>query len=159
MKSKLGGPAKAVKKVFHFDSQTEVYSADACIVSCFDARFELVTRKFLKKRGIWWADPVKIAGGAKVFASPTEESERRFALEQVRTSMRLHGTNRVMLMVHSDCGAYGGLQAFGGNEEREATNHESELRSAVEFLKNNIPSLKVECYYLKFTGVWALETA
>ena len=64
-----------MKKVFHFDSQTDPYRADACVVSCFDARFELVTRKFLKKRGIWWADPLKIAGGAKAFASPAEESK------------------------------------------------------------------------------------
>lgn len=64
-----------------------------------------------------------------------------------------------MLMVHTDCGAYGGLQAFGANEEREAANHESELRSAADFLKSNIPSIEVECYYLKFTGVWALEAA
>jgi len=146
-----------VKKVFHFDSQTDMYRADACVVSCFDARFELVTRKFLKKRGIWWADPLKIAGGAKAFASPAEESERSFALGQVRTSMRLHRTNRVMLMIHSDCGAYGGLQAFEGNEEREATNNESELRSAAEFLKSTISAIDVECYYLKFNGVWELE--
>ena len=146
-----------MKKVFHFDSQTDMYRADACVVSCFDARFELVTRKFLKKRGIWWADPLKIAGGAKVFASPAEESERTFALAQVRTSMRLHATDRVMLMVHSDCGAYGGLQAFNGDVEREAANHESELRGAAEFLKSNIPVIEVECYYLKFTGVWALD--
>lgn len=94
-----------MKKVFHFDSQTDLYRADACVVSCFDARFELVTRKFLKKRAIWWADPLKVAGGAKLFASPAEESERSFALAQVQTSMRLHRTNRVILMVHSDCGA------------------------------------------------------
>jgi carbonic anhydrase len=148
-----------VKKVFHFDSPTEVYRADACVVSCFDARFELVTRKFIKKCGIWWVDPLKIAGGAKAFASPADESERSFALGQVQTSMRLHGTNRVMLMVHTDCGAYGGLQAFGGNEEREAANHESELSRAAEFLRNNISPIEVECYYLKFTGVWALEAA
>ena len=71
--------------------------------------------------------------------------------------MRLHKTNRVMLMVHSDCGAYGGLQAFDGNDEREAANHESELRSAAEFLKSNIPAIEVDCYYLWFTGVWTLE--
>ena len=146
-------------KLFHFDSPTEVYTADACVISCFDARFELVTRKFLKKRGIWWPDPLKIAGGAKAFASPAEESERSFALGQVRTSMRLHKTNRVMLMVHSDRGAYGGLQAFDGNDEREAANHESELRSAAEFLRSNISAIEVECYYLKFTGVWTLEAA
>jgi carbonic anhydrase len=146
-----------VKKVFHFDSQSDMYRADACVVSCFDARFELVTRKFLKKRGIWWADPLKIAGGAKTFASPAEESQRSFALEQVRTSMQLHRTSRVMLMLHSDCGAYGGLQTFDGNEEREASNHESELRTAADFLKTSVPTIEVECYYLRFTGVWALE--
>ena len=146
-----------MKKVFHFDSPTDRYRADACIVSCFDARFELATRKFLKKRGIGWADPLKIAGGAKAFASPADESERSFALNQVRTSMRLHNTNHVMLMVHSDCGAYGGLHAFERNESREAANHETELRKAVEFLTNNISDVQVEGYYLKFDGVWALE--
>ncbi len=146
-----------MKKVFHFDSQPDKYHADACVVSCIDARFELVTQKFLKKRKISWADLVKIAGGAKLFASPGQESDRSFALEQVRTSVRLHQPKRVMLMVHSDCGAYGGLQAFGGNEEREAANHETELRSAAEFLRRNMPAIDIECYYLKFTGVWTLD--
>jgi len=148
-----------VKKVFHFDSQTEKYRAEACVVSCFDARFELATRKFLKKRGILVADPLKIAGGAKIFASPAEESARSFALGQVQTSMQLHGTDRVVLMVHSDCGAYGGLQAFGSDKEREAANHESELRNAAKFLKSNVSSIEVECYYLRFDGVWAVEAA
>lgn len=148
-----------MKKVFHFDSQTEKYRAEACVVSCFDARFELATRKFLKKRGILVADPLKIAGGAKIFASPAEESARSFALGQVQTSMQLHGTDRVVLMVHSDCGAYGGLQAFGSNKEREAVNHESELLNAAKFLKSNVSSIEVECYYLRFDGVWAVEAA
>jgi carbonic anhydrase len=159
MKSKHAAPDKPVKKVFHFDSPTEKYRADACVVSCFDARFELATRKFLKKRGIWTTDPLKIAGGAKVFASPAEESARSFAIGQVRSSMQLHGTNRLLLMIHSDCGAYGGLKAFDRDEEREAVNHESELRQGAEFLKDNIPSIEVECYYLKFSGVWAVEAA
>lgn len=146
-----------MRKVFHFDSPTDVYRADACVVSCLDARFELATRKFLKKRGIWWADPVRIAGGAKTFASPTEESDRSFALSQVKTSIRLHKTNLVMLMLHSDCGAYGGLEGFGRDEEREAAHYHAELRNATEFLKSNISSIEVECYYLKFSGVWAVE--
>ncbi len=146
-----------MKKVSHFDSQADLYRADACVVSCFDARFELVTRKFTKKLDVWWADPSKIAGGAKIFASPAEESERTFALGQVQISMRLHNTNRVLLMIHSDCVAYGGLQAFDGSEEREAVNHEAELRRAAEFLQCNIPTIEVECYYLKFNGVWALD--
>ena len=146
-----------MKKVFHFDSQREHYRADACVVSCIDARFELATRKFLGKRGIQWIDLIKIAGGAKVFASPAQDGERAFILEQVQVSIRLHATNRVMLMVHSDCGAYGGLKAFGGNAEQEAAHHESELQKAMEFLKENLPAIAVEGYFLKFDGVWAVE--
>ncbi|MSP36935.1 MAG: hypothetical protein EXR70_00415 [Deltaproteobacteria bacterium] len=146
-----------MKKVFHFDSPTEKYRADACVVSCYDARFELATRKFLKKRGILMFDLLKIPGGAKVFASPAEESARAVALGQVATSMRLHGTDRVMLMVHTDCGAYGGLQAFECDEDREASHYESELRRAAEYLQSNIPSIGVECFYLKFSGVWTVE--
>lgn len=144
-----------MNKIFHFDSQADPYRADACVVSCFDARFE----QFLKKRGIWWADPLKIAGGAKTFASPAEESERSF---RPRTGAHLRAVAQnqtVMLMLHSDCGAYGGLQAFGGDQEREAANHESELRRAEEFLRTPMPTTEVECFYLRFTGVWALEAA
>lgn len=146
-----------MRKVFHFDSPTDIYRADACVVFCLDARFDLATRKFLKKRGIWWVDPVRIAGGAKTFASPAEESERSFALSQVKTSIRLHKTNLVMLMLHSDCGAYGGLEAFGRDEEREAAHYETELRNAAEFVKSNISAIEVECYYLKFSGVWSVD--
>jgi carbonic anhydrase len=148
-----------VKKVFHFDSPTEKYRADACVVSCYDARFELATRKFLKKLGIWLIDPLKIAGGAKIFASPADESARIFALGQVRTSMELHGTNRLLLMIHSDCGAYGGLQTFGRDPEREAEHQEAELRNAAEFLKRNVPTVNVDCYFLRFSGIWAVDAA
>jgi hypothetical protein len=147
-----------VKKVFHFDSQTDHYRADACVVSCFDARFELVTRKFLKRRAIWWNDPLKIAGGAKIFASPADESERSFALSQVADfhaapphhSNSIDGAQRLRRLRRP-------VQAFGGDEESEAAHHEAELRAAEQFLKSNVPAIDVECVYLRFTGVWALE--
>jgi hypothetical protein len=50
-----------------------------------------------------------------------------------------------------------GLQAVSGNEEREAAHHESESHRAAECLKDNISIIDVECYYLKFNGVWAPE--
>lgn len=36
------------------------------------------------------ADPVRIAGGAKCLASPDNEAERAFVLEQIHKSIRLH---------------------------------------------------------------------
>src|ERR1700686_4397384 len=145
-----------MNKVFHFDAPREKYHCDAAIVWCFDNRFELGFRKFLKRIGVANCDPVKIAGGAKCLASPDLESEREFVLEQIRKSMRLHGTRRVILMLHSDCGAYGGLAGgFGGDARAEAEHHDAELRLAAANLLREIPGIEVQSYFVDFEGVWA----
>lgn len=146
-----------MKKVYHFDAPRERYVCDAAVVWCFDHRFHLGFRKFLKRIGIVHSDSIQIAGGAKSLVSPETEAERQFVLEQIRKSIRLHGTKRVILMVHSDCGAYGGLESFGGDARAEARHHEQELRRAIEHLRNAIPGLDVDGYFVDFEGVWAVE--
>src|SRR5450756_1283979 len=109
-----------MNKVFHFDAPREKYHCDAAIIWCFDNRFELGFRKFLKRIGVSNSDPIKIAGGAKCLASPDLESEREFVLQQIRKSIRLHATRRVILILHSDIGAYGGMDGvFGGDSTAE----------------------------------------
>ncbi len=147
-----------MKKVFHFDAPREKYHCDAAILWCFDNRFELGFRKFLKRIGVMNSDPIKIAGGAKCVASPEHEADREFVLDQIRKSMWLHGTKRVILMVHSDCGAYGGLvEGFGGDTAAEAAHHERELRRAAANLKAAIPDIEVEGYFVDFEGIWDAE--
>ena len=145
-------------KVFHFDSPREKYHCDAAIVWCFDHRFQLGVTKFLKRLGVSNSDSIRIAGGAKCLASPEHEHEREFVLEQIRKSIRLHGTELAILMLHSDCGAYGGLAGgFGGNARAEAQHHEEELRRAAECLRKAIPGIGVQAYFVDFEGVWAVE--
>jgi carbonic anhydrase len=146
-------------KVFHFDAPRERYQCDAAIVWCFDNRFHLSFAKFLKRLGVETSDVIKIAGGAKGLASPAAETDRQFLLEQIRLSMRLHGTKRVILMLHSDCGGYGGLEQFGGDTRAEAQHHEEELRRAAAFLRSAIPEIDVEAYFVDFEGTWALGEA
>src|SRR5579871_5144375 len=144
-----------MKKLFHFDSTREQYQCDAAIVWCYDNRFDLAFQKFLHKIGIQYSDPIKIAGGAKSLASPERESDREFVLEQIRLSMKLHGTRRVILMLHSDCGAYGGLQkGFGGDENAEFVNHRSELIKATKALRDVFPDMEVNSFFVNFEGVW-----
>jgi Putative carbonic anhydrase len=143
-----------MRKLFHFDSPREKYRCDAAIVWCFDNRFDLGFRKFLKRIGVQYSDPIKIAGGAKCLASPSQESDREFVLEQIRTSIRLHGTRRVILMLHSDCGAYGGLEAFNGDTQAEADHHRDELKLAKASLAAAIPDIHVDAYFVNFEGVW-----
>jgi hypothetical protein len=146
-----------VKKVFHSDAPREKYHCDAAVVWCFDNRFQLGLTKYLKRQGILNTDPIKIAGGAKSLASPELESDREFIVEQIRKSIRLHGTKLAILMLHSDCGAYGGLAAFGGDAEAEALHHEAELRRAADCVKTALPGIEVRGYFVNFDGVWAVE--
>jgi hypothetical protein len=148
-----------VKKVFHFDTPREPYRSDAAVVWCFDSRFELGFSKFLRRLGITRPDPIKIAGGAKSLASPEQETERELILEQIRTSIRLHQTKLAILMLHSDCGAYGGLAAFENDPGREAKHHEEELKSAAACVRAQVPGIAVQAYFVDFDGIWEVELA
>jgi len=142
-----------VGRLYWFPTPDGVYRAEACVISCFDARFELAVRKFLKRRGAAPADHVRVAGGPRGLGSPRTPAEREFLLDQLRASVRLHAAARVMLLAHSDCGACGGLEAFGGDTEREAAWHRAELGKAAA-VRAALPGLAIERYFLDFTGVW-----
>lgn len=146
-----------MRKVMHFTSPRDQYICDAAIVWCYDHRFEAVFRKLLKRIGVVYSDPIRVAGGAKVLAAPNHAGEREFVLEQIRISMRLHNTRTVVLMLHSDCGAYGGLAAFDNNPAKEAENHNTDLMRAAAFLRSEIPGLTVKAFYVDFDGVFEVE--
>jgi carbonic anhydrase len=148
-----------MKKVFHFDSPPEPYVADAAVLCCFDHRISRAVRKFLKKQGIEHADMIVVAGGAKTLASPRNDFEQDFILEQVRMSIRLHHTKRVLVMSHSDCATYGGLAHFKGDRTAEASHHRGELLRAADLLTTNFPGISVEPYFVKFDGVWEVNAA
>ena len=137
-----------MEKLFHFDTPPEEYRADACVVSCYDARFELVVRKFLKRRGLAVVDHLKIAGSVKSLVSPGQEADREFVLRMIRISMRLHQSRLVVMVGHNDCGAYDGAPP--------ATVIADLLRAA-ELLRTAEPSLAVECYFADFDGVYRVD--
>jgi carbonic anhydrase len=141
-------------KVFHFDSPPGPYVADAAVLCCFDHRISRSVRKFLKKQSIERADMIIVAGGAKTLASPRNDFEQEFILEQVRMSIRLHRTERVLIMSHSDCATYGGLAHFNGDRDAEAEHHRTELLRARDLLATTFTKISVEPYFVKFDGVW-----
>jgi carbonic anhydrase len=149
----------SVKKIFHFDSPPEQYVADAAVLCCFDYRINRAVRKFLKKQGIERADMIVVAGGAKTLASPRNDFEQDFILEQVRMSIRLHQTERVLVMSHSDCATYGGLAFFKGDQHAEGEHHRGELLRAGELLTAHFPDISVEPYFVKFDGIWEVRGA
>jgi len=137
-----------LRKIFHFDSPVPVYQADACVVTCFDARFDQAIRKFLKRRGIALIDHVKIPGSAKALGAPDAESDRDFAMRMLRTSVRLHSPARLLLIGHNDCGAYPGLPP---------SVVAADLIQASEFLSQSEISIPVETYFADFDGIYEIS--
>jgi hypothetical protein len=146
-----------MNRVFYFDSPPDPYVADAAVLCCFDQRIRLVVNKFLHRRGIQKPDMIVVAGGAKTLASPRNDFERDFILEQVRMSILLHQTRRMFLMSHSDCATYGGLAAFQGDREKERAHHAQELHRGADLLKAQFPALDVERFFVTFEGVFSPE--
>jgi hypothetical protein len=134
-----------MRKVFHFDSPVEVYRAGACVLTCFDARFELAVRKFLRRQGVEVYDQIKIPGAAKALAAPASEGDREFVLRMVATSIALHGPAKMILTGHNDCGAY------IGRPPEEVT---ADIERAAEVIRVAVPSLAVERYFFDFDGVY-----
>jgi len=137
-----------VEKVFHFDSPVEVYTADACVITCFDARFDQAIRKFLKRRGIQLFDHVKIPGSAKPWAAADTDPDADFLLRAVRTSMRLHRPRRAVIVAHNDCGAYPGIAP-------EVVAADAVCSAA--FLRAAEPTLEVESYFADFDGIYRIS--
>jgi len=137
-----------MEKAFHFDSPAEVYKADACVLSCFDYRFILAIRKFLRRRGLGAVDHIQIPGSAKALAAPDRESDRDFVLSMVCASVRLHASERMLILGHNECGAYP-----GASPETVA----ADVARAAEIVRAAEPSLTVECYFCDFDGVYRIS--
>ena len=129
------------------------YAAQAFVVRCFDERFRAAGEKFLAAKKIKKADVESVAGGAKIFSSPEKSGDRDFMLREIEKSIKLHHTKRAMLFTHYDCGAYGGLARFEGDEEKQFLFHQTELRKAAATVLKKFPYLAVKTYFIDRGGI------
>lgn len=130
----------------------EHYKADACIVACIDHRFSQTLDAFQKKQGYGAVDLIMVAGGPKDFAIGHTDTTliAQYLCKQIAVSLKLHHSKRVDIVVHTECGAYGG--------EKDETFYLKELakaRSAIkEYLKDSGYNVPVHAYLETFEGMY-----
>lgn len=130
------------------------YKADACVVWCFDDRFSGLLQKFIETKKFRHVDLVKVAGGAKGLASPANEAEREYLLDQIAKSIELHHPPFIILMVHADCGAYGAEFADANEERKFYTRELSKAEKIVaDFLRQKDKTAQIEKYFCDFAGL------
>lgn len=139
--------------IFSHPTSLDHYTADAFAVRCFDNRFWSVFHRFIKTQNLKQIDLESVAGGAKIFSSPEQESDRDFMLRELEKSIKLHHAKKIMLFTHHDCGAYGGFGKFENDAEREFAFHEEEHRKAVEAIHGRFSNMTIENYFLDGRGV------
>lgn len=82
-----------------------------------DFRFGEAIKNWLKEKGLLNnCDIVSLTGASKGLVSPKNPAEPEIILRQIEISSNLHKISQVILMNHTDCGAYGGRDAFASGE-------------------------------------------
>lgn len=115
------------------------------VIHCMDFRLGSAIRNELDKRGILDdCDIVALAGaGRPIIKKDDQIAWHDTALSHIDLSKRLHGIKKLVIMHHTDCGAYGGHAAFE-SLEAEIAQYKSDMEKEVEVVKGLHPDLEVE---------------
>jgi len=120
------------------------------VLLCIDYRFWPQALPILKEKyGDF--DLIEIAGSSKNLTSPLEEEDKITLIENIGLSIKLHHPNKLILINHTDCGAYGGSKKFKSHNE-EIEFHKKELINAKFIISKKFPGLSIETELFTLNG-------
>ncbi len=120
------------------------HQCKALVIHCLDFRLGKAIKKYLEEKNLLGdCDIISVAGAAKNLSSPEKESERDFLFKQIDISQNLHRVSEIILINHTDCGAYGGSSAFRSKEE-ERRKYFEDMGRAAKIILEKYPELNVK---------------
>lgn len=84
--------------------------------------------------------------------------DERIVRANIATLQR-SGLQKIIIMDHIDCGAFGGLANHGGSERAELKAHHTSQRRAEQQLEKLVPGAEVETLVVGFNDVTEVKTA
>jgi carbonic anhydrase len=118
------------------------HNCKAILFHCIDFRLINETTRWMRENNlIGDCDIVSVAGSSKSIVDGSEEL-KNFLLGQINTSCTLHHCQKVILVHHSDCGAYRNSYNFSSPAEEKDKQIE-DMAKAEEIIKNKFPELSV----------------
>lgn len=130
------------------------HTCTAALVRCMDFRLTRDIQRWLEeKQLVNDCDIISVAGAGKDLI----ENSKGFVATQISLSVQLHHIQKVLLMHHLDCGAYGGSAACKDRSE-EIYKHKSELEKARSIVSAQFPALEVQMLLMvPEGGGWKVE--
>ncbi len=124
----------------------------ALVVFCMDYRLNRQLASFLESEGLSHdgADIVRVAGAVKNLARPSHESVREFMLSQIQTGRRIHHIEKVYLVNHEDCGAYGPEDIPDTAQELEV--HRRDLLAGKRLVERHFPGMTALPFFMWLDG-------
>ena len=133
-----------MKTQFNFQN---VHHCEAVVLSCIDFRFWKETVEFIEKElGIKTFDFPSLPGSAKAI---NESEDEKFVFGCISVPVELHHAEKIVIINHQDCGAYGGSAKWNGDDEAEQKFHEAELKKAKEKITVKYPDKEIILVYAK----------
>lgn len=109
------------------------------LIRCMDFRLNSEVDEWIKNSNLFEGgyDLISTAGASKRIAEKGEE-----ILGDVSVSANLHQVEKIIIMHHSDCGAY--AQSYNFNSpEQEKEKQFSDMKKSESLLKEKYPDIKV----------------
>ena len=126
----------------------DVHSCEAVVLACIDFRFWKGTMKFVEEElGIKSYDFPKMPGASKAINDCLSEVD--VPMKCIGVPCDLHHVKKIVVVNHSDCGAYGGSAKFNGDSNAEQRFHEEELQKAKAKILEKYPEKEVILVYAK----------
>jgi|GEM_PF-618463 len=124
--------------------ETARSDCDILVITCIDYRFAAANQDFInEKLGLKDNyDHISIPGSIYNLVNP---ETRDLLFSKFALSVKLHLINRVIIITHKDCGAYGGSASFG-SEIAENETLCADLRKAKALLIEKYPTLEVNLF-------------
>lgn len=126
----------------------DIHSCEAVVLACIDFRFWKETMRFVEDElGIKTYDFPKMPGAAKAVNECSNVVD--VPMKCIGVPCDLHHAQKIVIVNHADCGAYGGAKEWAGCVEAEQKFHEGELRKAKEKISKLYPGKEVILAYAK----------
>ncbi|HHT9111966.1 MAG: hypothetical protein HZA47_11310 [Planctomycetes bacterium] len=124
--------------------ETTRSDCDTLVITCIDYRFAIANQEFINETlGLKDNyDHISIPGSISNLVNP---ETRELLFSKFALSVKLHLINRVVVISHKDCGAYGGSVSFG-SEIAENETLCADLRTARTLLIEKYPTLEVNLF-------------